>query len=152
MRPGDVADRIFLIAAGELEILSPALQPGSAGSSGSNGSGPGVDAPGTAADAADVAAHSEPLITGLDLQGLQEQADPEVWDDATAIADIRAEPGGEQGGAPAARASWAVELSKGAAAAATGATLKRSGTVEPCRPASVFALLHTLDGGSAFCI
>jgi hypothetical protein len=62
---------MYLISHGELEILSPVGQAGP-------GSGPG----------------GEPLISGLDLAQLQEQADPDVWD-TTTVSDISKEPGGE---------------------------------------------------------
>jgi len=69
--PGEVADCIYLIGSGELEIFSP--------------SGPGCGL-----------SLSEPLISGLDLTNMQEQADPDVWD-STTVSDISKEPGGGQG-------------------------------------------------------
>lgn len=68
--PGQAADRIYLISHGELEIFSPVCPPGCEGLS-----------------------LSEPLISGLDLAHLQEQADPDVWD-TTSVSDISKEPGG----------------------------------------------------------
>lgn len=64
---------MYLISTGELEILSPVGQAG----------------PGGGPDAG-------PLISGLDLAQLQEQADPDVWD-TTTVSDISKEPGGEWG-------------------------------------------------------
>ena len=64
---------MYLISSGELEILSPVGQVG----------------PGGGPDAG-------PLISGLDLAQLQEQADPDVWD-TTTVSDISKEPGGEWG-------------------------------------------------------
>lgn len=69
--PGQVADCIYLISHGELEIYSPVCRSG-----------------------AEALSLSEPLISGLDLAHLQEQADPDVWDTAT-VSDISKEPGGE---------------------------------------------------------
>ncbi len=71
--PGQVADCIYLISHGELEIFSPVCPAGS-----------------------DLSL-SEPLISGLDLAQLQEQADPDVWD-STPVSDISKEPGGERAG------------------------------------------------------
>jgi hypothetical protein len=71
--PGQVADCMYLISSGDLEILSPVGQVG----------------PGGGPDAG-------PLISGLDLAQLQEQADPDVWD-TTTVSDISKEPGGEWG-------------------------------------------------------
>jgi hypothetical protein len=68
--PGQVADCIYLISHGELEIYSPVCPFGS-----------------------EALSLSEPLISGLDLAYLQEQADPDVWDTAT-VSDISKEPGG----------------------------------------------------------
>jgi hypothetical protein len=72
VRPGDPADCIFLIARGELEILSPLLD-----------------------GAAALCAASEPLISGLDLAQLQEAADPDMLWDSSGVPDIRAKPGGD---------------------------------------------------------
>jgi hypothetical protein len=65
--PGQVADCIYLISYGELEIYSRVCPSGS-----------------------EALSLSEPLISGLDLAHLQEQADPDVWDTAT-VSDMRAQ-------------------------------------------------------------
>lgn len=68
VRPGDTADCIFLIAHGELEILSVAKSDATSGPL------------------------SEPLISGLDLA--QEAGDAaDVWDNMH-VADVSNEPGG----------------------------------------------------------
>lgn len=67
--PGQVADCIYLISHGELEIFSRACPAGS-----------------------DLSL-SEPLISGLDMAQLQEQADADVWD-STPVSDISKEHGG----------------------------------------------------------